>query len=422
MIHAICATHHTAPVAWREQLTIADNNLSDFLLRLAPLVDGVAVLSTCNRLEIYIDGIGQANDAILPILAAFVGLDQPMIEPYFVHYAEQDAVSHLMRVACGLDSMVLGETQILGQVAHAYAHAHRIGTTTAALNRLFTQAIHAGKRTHAETDISHNTTSVSHAALTLAETEHGPLSDAHVLVIGAGEMAYLAAGAAAQRKVSALSVINRTYSHAQALAEQVGGAMAYQWSSLWSLLMTVDIVITATGAPHTVLEANDLETVLSRRDRPLSVIDIALPRDVDPKAADCEGLFLYDIDSLQQIVDDGMAQRLACVPAVEQIIRQEVLHYTDWLSSRQIVPTITDFRRKIRSVADAEVQDALKRLNHLDEQDRDVVLRLAHRMVNKILHTPTVNLRERATHGDAERYSRVLRDLFALMPDGASNG
>ncbi len=401
--------HHSAEVNIRERCALTDDARIALTYQLCiPPVKSVVVLNTCNRLEVYADthDAGLAQAAITRKLSADFDVPPDVL---YTHVG-QAAVNHLLRVTCGLQSMVLGEPQILGQVSAAYTHAQAAHALTPDLHRLFSIALQTGKRAHTQTHISRHTTSVSHAALTLAERVQS------VLIIGAGEMAEQAATASYERGVQHIHIINRTYESAQLLAERVNGT-AHTWSDLWHMLKFVDCAISATGAPHTVLQAVDLARVLAERTAPLTLIDIALPRDVEPSARGLNGLNLHDIDDIQCVVDANLRQREACVPDVERIITEETAVFIAWWHGREVVPTIAELRRKVQAVAQVELQNALSQLGHLDEADRQHIERLAHRLVNKILHDPTVNLRQRAQDGDAGDYSRVLRELFALLPD-----
>jgi len=413
--------HRTTPVELREKLYLTTEQLYPVLNELqqqSVVILESAMLSTCNRLEVYcaVRDVVAAKSAIMHFLCQHYGLSETILRTHLYIKQGRLAIQHLMRVAAGLDSMILGESQILGQVGDALRCATTVSTTGTYLHRLFEQAIHAGKRARTETAISQNTTSVSHAAALLIRNRVMQLAP-RVLVIGAGEMAQLAAQAASDYGIQQIAVINRTYDHAQALAEKIDG-IAFEWSRLWDQLAAVDVVITATGAPHTVLYADDMRRVVEQRQgRNLLMVDVAVPRDIDPAVDDLDGITCYDIDDLQQVVDDSLAQREACIPAVEAIIAEEAEKYWQWLNERNIVPVIKDLRREIQSVVQTELEDALNKLAHLDDGEQEVVKRLAHRIMNKVLHAPTASLREQAANGDSESYATVVRDLFALSQD-----
>ena len=355
-----------------------------------------------------------AGAAIEQCLADLYGIPHETLDAHLYRKADQDAVIHLMCVASGLDSLVLGEPQIQGQVHRAYAEAHAAAATGPILSHLCTQAIHAGKRARTETAISRHTTSISHAAANLARMKLGNLAQTSALIVGAGEMAQLAAHAMQMQGAGAIHVINRTFASAQKLADDVDGRAA-PWHELPAMLAQVDLVITATGAPHTVIHRTDVLTALAQREeadgRPLMFIDVAVPRDVDATVATLPSVICYDVDDLQTAVDANLAQREAEVPKVEAIIYEEVIDFEDWLRGREVAPTIIDLRRKARAIAAAEVAEASRRVSEADVQ---VLERLAHRLVNKLLHEPTIQLKAQAAEGEGHAYAHTVRELFAL--------
>ena len=328
---------------------------------------------------------------------------------------------HLMRVAAGLDSMILGEPQILGQVAQALTEAQVTGACGPTLSHLFSQALHCGKRARTETVIGSYTTSISHAAAQLAADTLGGLRASHALVLGAGEMAELAAVAFQQHGAASITCINRTQARADRLAERVNGR-AVGWSSLVDELAAADVVVAATGAPHAVVMQDDVRAALALRNgshggRPLLLIDIALPRDIEVTVEQLPGVQRYDIDHLRDTVDANLARRVAAVPAVEQIVEAEAGAFLEWLDGRQVVPALIELRRKAELMAGVELERTLRRLEHLDGADPRVeheVVYLAHRIINKLLHEPTVRLKAQAANGNGAAYAHVLQELFAL--------
>jgi glutamyl-tRNA reductase len=419
--------HQTAPIELREQLALAGCKLDAALEELngrlplngngasSALREGV-ILSTCNRLEIY----ATSNDAaagwaaVETFLTDLHGISRDVLAPHLYRKAGEEAALHLMHVAAGLDSMVLGEPQILGQVTSAFEHARAAGATGATLSHLFAHAAHAGKRARTDTDISRYTMSVSHAAALLLERKIGSLAEANVLLVGAGEMAEMAARALEGQDAAHVTCINRTYSSAEALARRLGGR-AMNWYFLPEALAWADGVLAATGAPHTVIDAGDVGSALPLRDgRPLTLVDIAVPRDIEEAVGELPGVSLYDIDDLQATVDDNLAQRRAAIPDVEAICAGEAACFMDWFRSRGAVPTIVDLRQKAAELAEAEIERALNRLDDLSERDEQVISTMAHRIVNKLLHEPTVRLREHAANGNGVDYASTVRDLFAL--------
>ncbi len=423
--------HQTAPVALREQLSLSGCALDMALQELGsggsarqrpdgtglrPNIRESAILSTCNRLEIVATtGDPAAGFETIPaFLAGLQGLPVESLRPHLYFLDEQAAVEHLLRVAAGLESMILGEPQILGQVAQAFARAQGAGTTGLVLSQLFARAVHAGKRARSETAISRHTTSMSHAAAHLVVDAYGDLRDANVLVVGAGEMAELAATALHEQGARRITCINRTYARAEWLARRCEGS-ALAWSHLPEALAAADVIVTATGAPHTVLFRDDVAKVLSSRTgRPLVIVDIALPRDVEPATGDLPGVTLYDMDHLQEAVDANLAQRRAAVPQVEAIVREEAGEFFCWLAGRQVVPVLVDLRRKVEAMAKAELDSALRLLDGSDPRTEQAMTLLTHRLVRKLLHEPTVRLKTEAANGNGIVYADAVRELFAL--------
>lgn len=423
--------HHTAPVALREQFSLSgcalDSALNELTTRqaLSSLPDEHAqfggihecvILSTCNRLEIYAT-TGNPASAFIAIERFLCGLQKLSVDDLHPHlYFEQDqvAVVHLLRVASGLDSLILGEPQILGQVSEAYTRAQGAGAVGMVLSQVFARAIHAGKRARSETAISRHTTSVSHAAARLARDTFGDLRQARVLVVGAGEMAELAATALYDEGVRRITCINRTYARAEQLACRLKGR-ALNWCFLSAALAEADVIISATDAPHTVIYADEVAQVMPRRaGKPLVIVDIAVPRDVEPETGDLPGVQRYDIDHLRGAVDSNRVQRKAAIPDVEAIIHQEVADVFCWLHGRQVVPVLVELRQKAETVARSELNLMLRRLDTPDPRMEQMMTLMVHRIVNKLLHEPTVRLKSEAVSGNGVAYADALRELFAL--------
>lgn len=412
--------HNTAPVEVRERLALTGDGLRLALKAIqvvgSSVLSEAAILATCNRLEVYLAAasVEDAKDSFTAFVQHFYGIEPGTLDEYLYEMTGDAAVNHLMRVAAGLESMVLGEPQILGQVAHAHSKARSTGTARALLNRLFESALRAGKRARSETPISRYTTSVSHAAALLACDKLGDLSQAQALVIGAGEMASQAALALCQHGTAGLTCISRTMSHTVTLADQVGGQAA-NWLHLPEALSGADVVISATSAPHVVLRAANVMHVLPERDaRPLVIIDIAVPRDVEETVGDLPGVDLYDIDDLQSVVDDNLAKRQAAIPLVEDIIEQEMAAFRMWRRSREVVPTIVDLRRRAEVVAKAELGKTLHSLDGITPETQEAITGLTHRIVQKLLHDPTTCLKAHAQSGDSIAFTQMVRELFAL--------
>lgn len=410
--------HKTAPVELRECLYLSSDVLKQVLVQLqkkAENVEEIAILSTCNRFEVYtrVSDVNRAKQDIIDFLCDYYSIGEEDLKSHLYIHQSNDVIHHVMSVATGLESMILGESQILGQVSKALQVASEAQTTGAYIHRLFESAIHAGKRARTETGISRQTTSISHAAALLMKEEMLK-SDPRVLVLGAGEMAELALYAIHKFGLTHINIVNRTYDTAQKVADKFG-AKAHDWSELRTQMQDADVVIVATGADHILLKYDDLESLIQARSRrPILMIDIAMPRNIDPDSNRIEGIDLYDVDDLNYIVDDNLSARKTCIPQVKNIIEEEALRYLNWMTGRSVVPVIKDFRREVSTMVELEVNLALKKMTSISDSDIDVVKHMAHRITNKILHTPTKNLRSHAPDKDAETYANVLRELFAL--------
>jgi glutamyl-tRNA reductase len=406
--------HRTASLDQREASSVSGERLR---AALESLRDGglseVAILSTCNRLEIVAAvEDAQAGFSIIQNFfdnQAFVGTgralslqDRIRLSLYF---REGTAViEHLMRVAAGLESLVLGETQIMGQVARALDTAKSAGTDGAILNRLFEAALHTGKRARSETAISRGRLSVSGAAVSLIKAHIGGISDTRVVVIGAGEMAELALLALQMQGVRALAVANRTDEKGRVLAARLGiGAL--RWADLPQALNDFDAVIAATSAPQPILCAGDVPAGHS-----LLLVDIGLPRNINADVKQLPGCRLYNIDDLQAVLADTRASRQAEVAGVEAIIAQERNTFFAWMQSRAVAPIISELRQQAEALAQAEVEQTLRRLPGLNPHEQEIISQLAHRIVNKLLHTPTTTLKARAN----DDYQAAVRQLFRL--------
>ncbi len=423
--------HKTAPVEIREQLALSETALQIALKALSPqsnhssghVLEG-AILSTCNRLEVYavVQDADRDRQKIQDDLARVSGVPRETIDAYLQFRQGEEAVTHLCEVACGLDSMVLGESQIQGQVAEAHELAMSHGVASTVINSLFRAAVHAGKRARTETAINEHATSISHAAVELASQIFQDLSQKRALLIGAGEMAEVAAKNLVDNGVGSLLVVNRSLGRAASLAQQFGGE-ALDWHRLTQALWQADIVISSTAAPYAVLTQETVSTAMyMRRNRPLFIIDIAVPRDVEPSVGGLTNVFLYDIDDLQQVVDANLQQRRREIPRVRAIIRAEVAEFMSWFRALDVVPTIIELREHAERIREAELDRALRRLDQLSEQDRTVILTLSRRIVNKLLHEPTIRLKARANGHEAYHYAEVVRDLFGLGTEEPAKG
>jgi glutamyl-tRNA reductase len=375
----------------------------------------VVILSTCHRLEVYalVDNRCAGEDSIVRWLSGMCGFAPEKLCDYLYTCHDQEAVHHLLRVAAGLDSMVLGEAQILGQIAEAYELACSQRAAGAVLSALFRAAIHAGKRARTETGIAVNPASVSSLAANLAGQLLGDLAQRQVLLIGAGETAALAVKALIQRGVSNIVVANRTLLHAEQLA-RTWGATAVALDQLPAALPGADIVITSTGAPHSILDRDLLAPAMASRPlRPPFIIDIAVPRDVDSGVTGIPNVHLCDIDDLQSQAQQNTRHREAEIPYVEAIVEAEVIQFMNWHRSLEVASTVAELREQMERARQHELERLFNRLD-LDERERSLVATMSHRLVNRILHAPTVCLKREAVNGNGAAYLAATRQLCSL--------
>jgi len=414
--------HRTAPVAVRERMAFGENALGDALLQLRgyPSILGCVIISTCNRTEIYaVTGeMDEGLTSVRTFLSRCSGLAASEINCYTYSHNLFDAARHLFRVASGLDSMLLGETEILGQIREGYRLAFDNNTTNSILNTLFQQAIAIGKRVRHETGIDRNAASISYAAVELAKSKLGQLSGRIALVIGAGYMSELAVKHLAANGVNNIIVTNRSYSRAVELADQFAGK-AVNFDEMNNYLETADIVISSTAAPHYVLKATDVSQVAARREgKAMVLIDLAVPRDIEGAVGDLPGVSLYDIDALETVVDRNLAERRQAAVYGEAIIEEELETFSRRLGSQFVVPTITALVNRGEEVKRKELERALNRLNGLSEHDRKVVSAMANAIVNQLLHTPVTQLKNYALTNEGHLYTKMLQNVFCLEITG----
>jgi glutamyl-tRNA reductase len=414
--------HRTAPVAVREKLSFSGGSLKEALNRLkaSPVIDGCVVLSTCNRTEIYAAPLelDEGLNAIWAFLSRWSGASISEVKNYTYVHSLYDTIRHLFRVAAGLDSMLLGETQILGQVRDAYRSACDCGATNRVLNTLFQQAITVGKRVRTETGIDRNAVSISYAAVELARQNLGSLDGRSVLIIGAGKMSGLTAGYLVANGVSGVIVSNRSYDRAAELAAQFNGR-AVRFDELYKYMEKADIVISCTAASHCVVRAGELARVMEqRRGRKIMLVDIAVPRDIEPEAGRLDGVSLFDIDDLKNVVDQNLEERRQAAFQAEEIIEEELAEFMQWLSTQFVVPTIAALKKWGEEIKEAELRRALNRLGEMSEHDRKVICSLAGAIVNRILHVPVAQLKSYALTSEGHLYTEVLQNLFNLAVPG----
>jgi len=409
--------YHTSPVTLLEKVMIPVPAMSEALRVLSSHGDirEVVVLSTCNRTEVYAvaERFHGAHDDILEFLCETSGLSADDIAPHLYSQFDDDAVVHLFEVAAGIDSAVLGETEIVGQVRDAWDFAMKQGTSRSTLNLLFRYALESGKRARTETGISRSTASVAHAAVEMAEEILGTLSGKRVLVVGAGEMGEGVAGALSRAGTESITVLNRTVSRAEALAEKIGARVS-EFESLETELFSADVVLACTGAGGVIIDHELMSRVRKDVATPLLVVDIALPRDVSASVAELPGVTLRDLDHLSDWAQRGIDKRASEVGQVREIIGEEVKRFLLDQTQRQAAPLVAQLREVVESIRTAEMERFESALAAMTPEQRELVESISHGIINKMLHAPSVRLREAAGTPQGERLSAAVRDLFSL--------
>ncbi len=410
-------SHKTAPVAIRERLAFSTTELPDCLtnLRAMQQVEEVAILSTCNRVEIYCatQHPEQLGQTLCNWLAENRNIPIATLQPHLYIQTNEAAIQHGFRVAASLDSLVVGEAQILGQMKQAYHHANEANVLGSILNKFFQHAFHVAKQVRNETGIARNPVSIASAAVALARRIFGDLQDCCCLLIGAGEMCELAARHLVSDGVKIL-VANRTFSRAQALAATFEGE-AISLDSLTQELPRADIILSSTGAPNYVVTATMIKAALKkRRQRQQFLIDIAVPRDLDPAIAQIDNAYLYDIDDLTRIVENNLKDRGQEMGAAETIVANKTKDFLHWLDTLDLAPVLIALRTKLETIRDQEVNKALESWPDLSADEQKRVEMLGRLLVNKILHTPLSSLRRFAAEPDSMMYVDATRQLFQL--------
>jgi glutamyl-tRNA reductase len=412
-------SYQRAPVELRELLAYDPALRRAALGRLSTGGAEAAVLSTCNRTEVY--GVtaepGELEEGIYGELSGLSGLSHSELAPALYTVTDEAAAVHLFRVAAGLDSMVPGEAQILGQVREAYEAAREADTTGPTLHRLFRQALRVGKRVRNETAIGENPASVSSAAAQLAERVFADLEGRRILLLGAGKTADLTAANLISRGVGEIVVANRSPERAEALARRFGGR-AVGLDAVEPELARADVVVASTSSQGFVLTAAQVERAMKeRRGRPIFFIDIAVPRDVDPAVIELEGCYLYDIDDLERVVAESVAGRREEAVRAEAIVSEEADAFRAWQLSLDVVPAISSLRARAESIRREELERAQGRLASLSPSQRRAVEALTSQIVAKLLHQPTVRMKEAAAAADGVLYADAVRHLFGLGED-----
>src|SRR6266850_1196208 len=419
-------SHKTAPVELRERVDFQARGIELALRTLASRKPGggsaeIAVLSTCNRAELYLacEDVASAKSELVSFVSAFHNVEAPVIAPHVYDVTDLEAARHLFRVAAGLDSLVVGEPQILGQVKEAHSAARQAETAGPLLNRLFHACFAVGKRVRTETNLGSGAVSVGYAAVGLARKIFGDLQGRSVVVLGAGEMGKRTAQHMKSQGVRQVTIVSRTMAHAARTAEAIGGATAARWEDMDAALAASDIVITATGAGTPILTKAHIESVMRpRRGRPLFIIDIAVPRDVEAAAGEIEQVFLYNIDDLQASVRENLARRASEVERAEAIVDEELGKFATWLRSRGVIPTVVALRQSFESIRRAELDRLEFKLSGLPpdarEEARARLDEITHLLVEKLLLMPTEQLKSLADPDTAAMYAEAITRVFGL--------
>src|SRR5256714_5077868 len=404
-------SHHQAPIELRERAALAPEHAGELARRLAGADAEAVCLSTCNRTELYL-AAESADDAESKAEAALLALEEEL-GPALYRLRDEAAALHLFRVAAGLDSMVPGEGEILGQVRTAY----EIGATGPFLDRLFRQALHAGRKARAQTAIGESPASVSSAAAALAEQVFGDLDGRTIVLLGAGKVSELAARNLLSRGARIAVVANRTADRAGTLAKRLG-AEALPLDRVGEVLRDADVAVSSTSAPGFVLRRDDVAAALrGRRGRPLLFVDLAVPRDLDPEIASLDGCYLYDLDDLEAVVTETLAGRRREAERAEGIVAAEAERFRAWQASLDVVPAIASLRARAEEIRSGELRKAEARLERLSEAERSAVESITSQIVNKLLHLPTVRMKQAAAAADGVLYADAVRHLFGLGED-----
>jgi len=415
-------SHKTASVDIREKVAFSPNSIEKPLRELVALegiVEGV-IVSTCNRVEIYATtrDIAGGIARVRRFMAEYHHLAHDLLDPHLYSYHGEEAIRHVFRVASSLDSMVVGEPQILGQIKTSYGYAAEYKSSGIILNRFLHKAFSVAKRVRTETKIASSAVSVSFAAVELARKIFGSLTDKTVLLIGAGEMCELAARHFLTNGAKGVMVTNRTFERAQKLADEFSGE-AIPFEELFLHLHKADIVLTSTGAPHAIITPPDLEEVIKRRRmRPMFLIDIAVPRDIDPAVNEMDAVYLYDMDDLQQVVAANLEGRMQEADKAEAIIAEEIIQFYKWVGTLEVTPTIVALRNRFEELRKAELDRTLTGWKDAPPDAEKRLDALTSAFMNKLLHQPTMVLKKAGQGNRNDLYLDALRALFDLELGG----
>jgi len=411
-------SHKTAPVALRERLSLTTEETRQALEALGEnrAIDELLIFSTCNRVETVMitDVAPAALEAVSAVISQIKNIERSTYENVLYTHLNEEAVRHVFRVASSLDSMVVGEPQILGQVKEAYRMATETHSSGVVLNRLLHRAFFVAKKVRNETGIGDHAVSISYAAIELARKIFGSLEGKKVLLIGAGEMAELAVEHLIQNRAGEILVANRTFHRAVDVAGRFNGS-AISIEEIAASLKTVDIIISSTGSPDfMVTKLKVKESMRSRRNRPIFFIDIAVPRDIDPDINRLNNAYVYDIDDLKGVIEENIDERANEAVKGKRIVDEAVIKFQEWVEYLDVVPTIVALRKKFEDIADAEMKKTLSNLRHLPDSDQSAISKMTSALINKILHDPTLYLKSDGCHRDKAVYIDMARKLFNL--------
>jgi glutamyl-tRNA reductase len=420
-IFAIGLNYKTAPVEIREKLSIKEEELQDVLNKLSenPYVYETCLLSTCNRVEVYgvTQNLKEAEEWILDIFSSISGIKKEHLKKHIFIYEGREAIKHIFRVSASLDSMVIGEPQIVCQFKDSFSVAKETKTVRHILTKLFDKALNVSKKIRTSTGIGKKAVSISYAAVELAKKIFGDLSDKNVLLLGAGEMAELAARHLASTGVKHIFVSNRTFEKAVQLAKEFGGS-AISFNKLFEFLPEADIIIVSTGAKEPILRKEHfLKINRERHGEPIFIIDISVPRNVSEDVNEIENVYLYNIDDLKTVVDKNIQERKLAAAAAEVILEEEVFKFERWLNQLKVAPTIAKVRNFADEIREYQLKKLFNQMPYLNEKERENIDLAMRAVINKLLHRPTMYIKDKAQSEDSDIYIQIFEEMFSRKWD-----
>jgi glutamyl-tRNA reductase len=418
--------YKTAPVEIREKLAITENNYGLILEKLNSIEDvyEICVISTCNRVELYgvsNDNVGKVKEEILRILSQYSAVPVNTLKDYLFFYTNKEAIRHIFRVSSSLDSMVIGEPQIVCQFKDSFTKAKEYKAVRHILTRLFDKALNVSKKIRTSTGISRRAVSISYAAVLLAKKIFGDLKDKNVLIIGAGEMAELAAKHLHSLSVKHIFVSNRTFEKAVELADKFSGS-AIRFEKIQEFLPEADIVIVSTGAKEPILKKEDVKRAIKSRKDPLFIIDISVPRNVEESVNELEGVYLYNIDDLKQVVNSNLEERKMEAQRAEFIIDEEVEKFVKWLNTLKVSPVISSVRDYADKLRQQQLEKLFKQMPYLNEKERETIDLAMRSLINKLLHRPTMYIKDKAAKEGNTEVVKIFEDMFSSKWDFRKKG